>query len=180
MKLDVIKLIQPIFTLLLFVLFLGCASGAKWQGMVPPSFDLVNHHPRSVNVSVEGGKKTNPMIASQISNKAFMQALQSSIEKSEVFTAVISGNSADYRLDVEVFEISQPLMGFNMTVSLETLWKLTRHDDNTVIWKKSITESYTATVGQAFAGVKRLRLANEGAAAANIRAGIEKISSLRL
>ena len=40
--------------------------------------------------------------------------------------------------------------------------------------------SFTATTGDAFAGVTRLRIATEGAAQENIRLGIKKLSQLNL
>jgi hypothetical protein len=45
---------------------------------------------------------------------------------------------------------------------------------------QSIKSSHTATMGQAFAGVTRLRLAVEGAARENIQLGLMAISRLQL
>ena len=49
-----------------------------------------------------------------------------------------------------------------------------------VVWQESIASEYTATPGDAFAAVKRLRLATEGAAKNNIAEGLSRISKLSL
>jgi hypothetical protein len=72
------------------------------------------------------------------------------------------------------------MMGFNMTVTLETNWTLSRKSDGKVVWQKAIPSTFTAKAGEAFAGVTRLRLANEGAARTNIEQAIKEISALDL
>ena len=67
-----------------------------------------------------------------------------------------------------------------MTVTLEITWSLTRVKDDEVVWRKAIVSSLTAKAGEAFAGVTRLRLANEGAARKNMAAGIAAIADLYL
>ncbi|MFI4891262.1 MAG: hypothetical protein ACHQIL_12090 [Steroidobacterales bacterium] len=45
---------------------------------------------------------------------------------------------------------------------------------------ESITTDFSATTSDAFAAVKRLRLANEGAARANITEGLRRLSAVDL
>jgi len=66
-------------------------------------------------------------------------------------------------------------MGFDMTVTMFAEWALVRARTNVEVWKRSIKTTHTATVGDAFVGVTRLRLANEGAAKENIRKGLEAL-----
>jgi hypothetical protein len=48
------------------------------------------------------------------------------------------------------------------------------------VWTKDVNSEYTAKVSDAFAGVERLRLANEGAARENIRQAISDMAALTL
>lgn len=71
------------------------------------------------------------------------------------------------------------MAGFNMTMSLRADWMLARVSDNKVLWHDKILSTYTATVGDAFAGIKRLRLANEGAARKNIEQGLAELAVVK-
>ena len=90
---------------------------------------------------------------------------------SVIFSKVTTINGAEYLLNVVITNLGQPLAGFDMTVTLTTHWKLSKRDSSQLIWQDFISTKYTATVGDAFAAVKRLRLANEGAARKNIGKG---------
>ena len=48
------------------------------------------------------------------------------------------------------------------------------------VMRESVKSSHTATAGEAFAAVTRIRIAAEGAAEKNIRQGLQKISELSL
>jgi hypothetical protein len=48
------------------------------------------------------------------------------------------------------------------------------------VMKESIKSSHTASAGEAFAAVTRIRMAVEGAAEDNIRQGLQKIANLPL
>lgn len=158
----------------------GCASPAKPEAMVPRQFNIAREHPYTTSLSVTGGKETNPMGKSEISSDAFAQAVADSIERSGVFTSVIDGGGSDYKLDVSLVEVISPTFGFDMTVTAVTEWRLTEVAGGNVVSEESISTPFTATVGDAFAGVARLRLANEGAAKANIKEGIRRLSELQL
>jgi hypothetical protein len=68
----------------------------------------------------------------------------------------------------------------NFTVALEAGWSLVRTSDSKVVLRQVIKSSHTATMGDSFAGVKRLQLAVEGAARANIEQGLAAIAALDL
>jgi hypothetical protein len=165
----------------LAVLSGGCATASKPAAMaVAAPTGIVNTHAASVSLSVAGGKETSSAGASQISNADFAEAIRASIEASRVFAQVLGTDAADYRLDVMIVRLSQPMFGFDMKVDLEANWTLSRHRDGKVLWQKPIATTYTATTKDAFAGVTRLRLANEGAARANIEEALRQISRLTL
>jgi hypothetical protein len=67
-----------------------------------------------------------------------------------------------------------------MTVTLTSHWQLTKQGDPRPFWQSFVSTKYTAKAGDAFVGVERLRMANEGAARANIKDGLEELSELSL
>jgi len=67
-----------------------------------------------------------------------------------------------------------------MTVKMEVSYTLTDTKSGKTVWSKNVASEHTAKMGDAFAGVTRLRLANEGAAKANIQEAITEISAMQL
>lgn len=157
----------------------GCASPAQSSAMIPVSVDLPRKHAASVSVAADGGQETKPMETSEISTEAFVEAVSGAIRQSGVFSSVLQGANADYRLTILIVSVDQPLIGFDMTVKMSTHWKLAGAKGESV-FEDFIRSSHTATVGDAFAGVKRLRMATEGAARENIKIGLQRISALDL
>jgi hypothetical protein len=147
--------------------------------MVPANASVRRTFNRSVGVSVTGGRDTNPMWTSQVSSEDFRQALEVSLQRYGVFSRVIRNAGADYQLSVTLVRLKQPFAGLDMTVAAEVTWRLTTNSGR-VVWQQTTNQSYKATVGDAFVGVNRLRLANEGAIRENIKVGIERISELSL
>jgi hypothetical protein len=157
----------------------GCASPATSTAMIPGKFEVGTQHAKSASVQVGGGQATSSMGKSQIGDAEFAAALVESINKSKTFSKVIQGQGADYLLNVTIFSMDQPSFGFSFTVKMEALWTLTK-TDGSVIWKEAVKSEHTATTSDAFAGVERLRMANEGAARNNIALGLAKIGKLAL
>jgi hypothetical protein len=155
----------------------GCATASKPEAMVPTTPVAGIHHAQTTSVVVAGGSETSAMGKSQISNEAFQQAIVQSIESSKTFSSVVKGAGGDYQLAVTVVSMDQPSFGLSFTVKMEAAWSL-KKADGTVVMQESIKSEGTAGVGDAFAAVERLRLANEGAARANIAAALEKIGKL--
>lgn len=154
----------------------GCATPSKPEGMVPTTA-IAGQHAKTTSVVVAGGSETSSLGKSQISNEAFQQAIAMSIEKNKTFSSVVKGAGGDYQLAVTVVSMDQPSFGLSFTVKMEAAWSL-KKADGTVVMQESIKSEGTAGVGDAFAAVERLRLANEYAARANITAGLEKIGKL--
>jgi len=157
----------------------GCATPATSVAMTATSATAVHQIGSDVSVAVSGGKETSSMGASQISDQAFAQALRDSIEKSGLF-AKVSPSGARYKLTGFIGKVDQPLMGFSLTVKMEVSYTLVDTQSGTTLWTKDIASQYTAKPGEAFAAVKRLRLANEGAARENIQQAIAAMATLTL
>jgi len=162
------------------VLFVGgCASGAASRNMVPKDLAVANIHPYSVLVKVDGGRETSAVGTSQISSPEFQAAIVDSLTTYGMFKAVLTEGITDYKLEAAILNLQQPLFGFDVTVTIETAWKLTDLKDGRAVISENFINSYTATTGDAFAGVTRLRLATEGAARENIRDALKKISGIK-
>lgn len=157
----------------------GCASGAKMGNMVyegpVKAYDTTLEG--NVNVTnVSGGEETNPAWTSEIDNDAFAGALKQSLRKQ----GLLSGNGR-YQLEALLLEVDQPMFGLNFEVTTRVKYILTdREYSGAVVLNETIVAPYTATIGDAFAAIKRLRLANEGSGNANIQGLLEKLSELQI
>ncbi|MEC7816012.1 MAG: hypothetical protein VX939_07050 [Pseudomonadota bacterium] len=154
----------------------GCASGAQMGNMVfegpIKGYDAALEN--NVNVaSVSGGEETNPAWTSEIDDDAFVGALKQSLRNQ----GLLSGEG-QYQLEALLLEVDQPMFGLDMEVTTHVKYILTKRDNGEVLLNETIVAPYTATVGDAFAAIKRLRLANEGSGNANIEGLLEKLSEL--
>ncbi|TBW57619.1 hypothetical protein EZI54_06140 [Marinobacter halodurans] len=162
------------------VLYLsGCASGAKMGNMVydgpTKTFDTALESNVEV-ANVSGGEETNPAWTSEISNDSFAGALQQSLRNQ----GLLSG-AGRYQLEARLLEVDQPVFGLDFEVSTHVKYVLTDRENNgAVVLDETIVAPYTATVGDAFVAIKRLRLANEGSGKANIAALLDKLSELQI
>jgi hypothetical protein len=161
----------------------GCASSpARMVNLIPENIYLKSSHPYEVAITVIGGEETTPLSESKISNEAFLQALKKTIDNTHVFSKVTNERSG-YLLEVKIEKQGMSLDSIGSvakTVILATRWKLSKRGFSQSIWIDVISTKYTATFGDAFGGIKRVRLANEGAARNNIKKGLERISQLNL
>ncbi len=159
----------------------GCSTPtATREGMILDPVPVLQKHPYSVALRTQGGIETGTTDFPGIPNEDFSKAIEESIIKTGLFTKVIQINGADYSLDVSIISMSKPLIGTSFTVNLETGWSLVKTANKEVVMRESIKSSNTATMGDAFVGVTRFRLAVEGAARENIRLGLLAISKLQL
>lgn len=169
--------------LLLFgmaILLSGCASPASKDALVAHQIPDIQHHQKTVAITSQGGRETGAMDSSNVSNSDFKQAIAESVIENGLFTQVINDGGSDYLLNVAIINMSKPLFGGNFTVTMEVAWSLSDATTKQYLMRKAIKSSHTATMGDAFAGVTRLRLALEGAVRENIRQGIIALSELNL
>lgn len=158
----------------------GCASPASKDAVIAHSMPITQHHQKTVSITTQGGSETGAMDSSNISNGDLAKAIEGSIVENGLFTQVIHGGDSDYLLNVTIVNMSKPMFGASFTVRMEAAWSLTERKTKKVVMRDSIKSSHTATMGQAFIGVTRLRLALEGAVRENIRLGLMGISRLQL
>ncbi|MBV9992805.1 MAG: hypothetical protein JOZ72_16115 [Alphaproteobacteria bacterium] len=158
----------------------ACASSADPHAMAvapPPAavnadkaFPQALMHAMCVR-AVTGGEKTNPLWVSKVDNDGFKSALGASLDTAGL-TAPASGCS--YPIDVNLLGLSQPSMGFDMTVTSHVNYKVYNSGGEPYLLA-TIDAPFTATVGDAFLGVERLKKANEGSIRASIQMFFDKL-----
>jgi hypothetical protein len=173
-----VKIVRLLLLIGLSGLLFGCASGAKVENMayteVRHQFDTALEANIGVK-DVSGGTETNPLWISEISNDAFRQAVRDSLSSQGLLA-----EQGNYDLMIQLIEVNQPIMGFDLTVTTHIRYVLTDKTRNTVVMDEMIITPHTATMEDAFAAIKRLRLANEGAARKNIESLLDKLSQLQI
>ena len=172
--------IRLVLVCAIIVWLAGCASPANKQALVADDTSYGVKHPYSVSISTSGGGETSATGYTNIANEDLASAIEESITKSGLFSSVIKGNSADYKLSVSLVSMSKPMFGFSFKIDMEMAWSLVNVKTGDAVMRESIKSSYTATAGEAFAAVTRIRIAVEGATQNNIRQGLQKIAALSL
>lgn len=162
------------------VVLSGCASSANREAMTAQDMQVAKRHERTVVVKTTGGSETGAMDSSNIADADFKAAIEDSIKNSKVFQSVVQGKESDYDLSVSIVQLEKPVFGLTFTVNMEAAWVLVKQSDRSVVMKKSVKSTHSASFSDAAAGVTRLRLAVEGAAKKNIEQGLQAISTLSL
>jgi hypothetical protein len=164
-------------TLPLLLLLAGCAEGASTAAMtVSPAQTGTQPTPTSLQAAiavgaVSGGKDTNPLWKSNVSDENFQAALQQSLSDE----SMLATSNPRYELTASLISISSPLITFNTTITADVKYTLTRSSDQSVAFRTEISKAYTATILSQPIAVIRLKDANEGAMAANISALIDQL-----
>lgn len=164
------------------VILTGCASSAQVPNMtVADAQAKANTYDAQLQSNVQlsevaGGQKTNPLWTSEVDGPDFRAALQQSLKNADL----LGGDSAAYALRADLQSLDQPLFGLDFEVTSQVEYTLVEVATNKVILREVVRAPFTAGVGDAFYGVKRLRLANEGSARANIEAFLKRLSALKL
>lgn len=162
------------------LMFVGCASPTNPGAMVPAEYTPGKSQPYSVNVKVAGGQETSALGKSSISDTDLKTAIEETILKTKAFKQLIKVGNADYELSASIVTVNQPTMGFSFTVKTDIAWKLSKTGSDDVVWRQMVHSEHTTGAGEAFAGVKRLQMATEGAVRNNIELALREIAALEL
>lgn len=157
---------------LILTLALGaCASGATPGAMVPLPAEQTSAAQNSrlrqaiAIGNVSGGRETNPLWTSQVSQADFAAALRQSLSTHAMLTI----NNETFRLDATLHDLEQPFAGVDLQVTSRVSYRLVRVSDGTIAYTIEVRRAFTAPFSSSFLAVERLRLANEGAIRENIR-----------
>lgn len=168
--------------LFILAILTGCAApaGIEQMSVNAPIVQSVNSPlKKSVTVtSVTGGRETNPMWSSQVTSASFQRALELSLQNVGLSDPLLSANK--YHLTADILQVSQPMLGLDMTVSANVMYSLIEATTRKEIFSKVIVGTYTAKFSDAFVGVERLKLANEGAAKTNIQLLVDELLQFKL
>lgn len=166
-------------TVLLIALFHlgGCATGAKSQAMVVQPQAGVSSSDKLLGtmrvVSVTGGKETNPMWASKVNNQEFREAL----EKSLNIAGYLAPHDKEpiYQIYANLKTLDQPIIGFTFDVVSTVDYRVVSPEGEKII---PVTATGTAGVSDAWAGIARLRIANERSISENIKEFLQRLRAL--
>ncbi len=162
----------------------GCAAPARVEQMqVDTSLALRTTLATSAlkgNIAVKdvtGGRDTNPMWVSNVSSSDFERALEASLRDA----GLLSGGKplGQYQLVAHLLKLDQPFAGASMTVTSTVQYTLIDRASNKDVLSRTVTAPYTAAWNAAFAGVERLKLANEGSMRENIRQLIDLLVAFK-
>ncbi|MGV9007580.1 MAG: hypothetical protein ACOH1H_12680 [Brevundimonas sp.] len=152
----------------------ACASASRPEamalaatpGLIAATGDVGYHSVTSVTVA--GGSETNPLWVSAVSNADFQTALESSLDAA----GYLGTSGPAMAVSANLVNLQQPMVGLDLSVTSTVRYSVTR--DGTVVFDDTVAATGTATMGDAFAAVERLRLANEKSIHENIRQFIER------
>ncbi len=171
---------RPLLVIFALALLSACAQGATAKGMTVNPADVASKPGPGLAgavavADVAGGRETDPAMASDIDDASFREAL---VESLRAVGLLAEKEGAPLALEARIRKLDRPTFGFNMTVTSVVHYTVKDARSGTKIIDEDITAEHTATVGDAFAGVTRLRLANEGSARKNIAALIERLNAI--
>jgi len=152
----------------------ACASPSRPEamilgatpGLIASSGDLGYRSVTSVIVS--GGSETNPLWTAQVSNEDLKTALEGSLAAA----GYMGSDGRPMVVTANMIELNQPMMGLDMSVTSRIQYSVT--SNGRVVFNDTVSATGTATMGEAFAGVERLRLANEKSIKENIKQFISR------
>lgn len=135
-----------------------------------PDFDQALY--RQIRIAcVTGGARTHPAWISEIGNQEFAGAVARTLSGLGLY-----GDDGTYRLDIELHETRQPMLGIEMEVTTRIRYVIRDSTNNAVVMDETVIASYTASASDSLHGAMRLQLATEGSARANIEQFIELLA----
>jgi hypothetical protein len=156
----------------------ACASAADPNAMALTApaatdkpFPVPLQHAMCVR-TVTGGEDTNPLWVSKVGDAGFKTALTSSLTSANLEAA--ADTDCHYPIDVNLLGLSQPALGFDMTVTSHVNYKVYDPAGQPFLLE-TLDTPYTAKFGDALVGVQRLKLANEGSIRESITKFFDKL-----
>jgi hypothetical protein len=142
--------------------------------MVPESFGSLKHFNKTVQVVVDT-TKANDHFKNWVVDAEFRSAIEQSLLKAKLFSG-LGPTGSDYQLRVTVTSVAN-FWGLDARLAVNTTWEVIDLERQTPLWKDVVQSEATATIGDAFGGAARVKIAYERALKENIRAGIKQLSS---
>jgi hypothetical protein len=147
----------------------ACATPSNPANMTLPASPALMARPdhpayHSVtSVTVSGGKETNPLWTAQVSNEAFRTALEDSLE----LAGYTGTQNRPIAVSATLVSLAQPMAGFDLSVTSQVRYSVTQEGRS--VFDETVSATGTASMGEAFVGTERLRIANEKSIQENIK-----------
>jgi hypothetical protein len=147
----------------------ACATPSNPANMTLPATPGLMASPTSpayhavTSVTVSGGKETNPLWTAQVSSEAFRTALEDSLE----LAGYTGTQGRPIAVSATLQNLHQPMAGFDMSVTSQVRYTVTQEGRS--VFDETVSATGTATMGEAFVGTERLRIANEKSIQENIK-----------
>jgi hypothetical protein len=159
----------------------ACASGANsaMMSLTAPTATAAAATPGSPGyhqmtvAQIQGGAQTNPLWISEISNEDFQAALEASLKAFDYY--VLDGAMGKYKVTASIVDVQKPFAGLDMSVTMKVRYSVMDAQGGAA-FDDTIAATATATMGEAFVGADRLRIAMEKAAKANIEAFLGRLA----
>jgi hypothetical protein len=123
--------------------------------------------------NVQGGSNTNPLWMSNVSDTEFESGLLSSLRSAGLLAE--NQSEARYRMVANLQDLKRPLVGLDMSVTMTVRYTVSPLAGGAPVFDEVVSAVGTAELGEAFSGAKRLQLANEKAAKANITEMLRRV-----
>lgn len=108
-----------------------------------------------------------------VTPEAFRAALTSSLRQADLYSRQ---EEAEYFLDAYVVEMKQPMFGFNMTATTTADYTVYSKNES-VVFQEQVSVPCTKTMGDAFNGEVRIRMASGCSVGENITHLVKVLSN---
>jgi hypothetical protein len=163
-------LLKELAAVLSVALLVGCASPATQQSMSISAQDMV----ATVNPGLKGQLVVRSVTGGMWMSKVDTQSFKGALDKSIAVAGYKANDAAagKYRVDANLQDLDQPLMGFTFDVVSKVLYTVS---GQTKQEQFAVTATGSASTSDAFVGMERMRIANERSIKENIKLFLQKL-----
>lgn len=170
------KAVRAAFVMGMLAGLSACASAADPSAMAVTTQATDKPFPQKLQHAmcvrtVSGGESTNPLWVSKVDDDGFRHALNSTLD---VAGLSAGSGTCTYSIDANLLGLSQPALGFDMTVTSHVNYKVYDASGQPLVLA-TIDAPYTAKFSDSLIGVERLKLANEGSIRVSIQSFLDKL-----
>ena len=154
----------------------GC-SNVNTKEMIPEDvFASEIQLSKSLGITVTGGQDTVFGMYATVNAAEFAIPLVAALQDLGLFRSIVD-LTPDYVLEANISAQSQTTDKLDYTGLMTVSYRLLDSDSQALLWADTIKTQHTATLSDAFSGVKRTTMAREGAVRKNIALLIERLQS---
>ena len=157
----------------------ACATPAEPNAMIVGRDPAARAFPAPFNDAicvrtVTGGQETNPLLMSQVDDRAFRTAFETSLRENGLY----GFGGCSYQADANLLSLQQQMFGLDLRVSALVNYRL-EGAGGALLLRETLGSAHTATFSDSPIAIVRLRLANEGAIRQSITDFFERLRELK-